>query len=614
MKKVYLSLIALALVGSSFAQSNAIATKKFATTIEESHSNSNVEKAGGDIVWSSNFSNASDWTIDNDGQTGADFGWTIGTANNTWAFSSVINSTSDGAFAQVNNGDPTATVPTQALDVVYTMTTTNPIDITTAAPNGLIIDFLQYGARFNDAQEIYISTDGTNFTLVGSNDDLDQLTASGGAPYTNPTAKSINISSYVTAATQLWVRFQWTTAFPSQATNPNVWVTYGWMIDDVRVTEAFPDEFKVSKVFTHDIVNGWNYSQTPDEQTASMVVGAWISNEGGSSQAKTLDIEIKQGSTVVYTGTTPATTLAPGEIDTVWFDTGYVPTGLGTYTVTATLAADDVATNNSAFETTETTDYLFGHNYTLGTGKISFTDEVEIGIGNLFEMQADQLLKGIDVNFATGTTAGMFVDVYVFEIVAGSIQDPNNIDVVNFQYQIPTPVSTSSVTTIVLPSAYTLEAGKVYLPIIKAFQSSSEKIAIKSSSKGDEDLSTVCYGPFGAGDVVNYFVGWGSAPAVKLNFNPVLEINEANSDVTIAEVFPNPTSGETAINYSVENAHNVTINVLDVTGKVVKAMAQGTQTAGEHTVSFNASELNAGVYFVNIATENSVVTKKFIKK
>ena len=56
----------------------------------------------------------------------------------------------------------------------------------------------------------------------------------------------------------------------------------------------------------------------------------------------------------------------------------------------------------------------------LGTGKLNFSDEAEIGIGNIYEIQADQLLKGIDVAFATGTTAGIFIDVFVFEMPSGN--------------------------------------------------------------------------------------------------------------------------------------------------------------------------------------------------
>ena len=40
--------------------------------------------------------------------------------------------------------------------------------------------------------------------------------------------------------TQVWIRFSWTTNYPSQATDPNVWIAYGWCIDDVSLSETDP--------------------------------------------------------------------------------------------------------------------------------------------------------------------------------------------------------------------------------------------------------------------------------------------------------------------------------------------------------------------------------------
>ena len=36
----------------------------------------------------------------------------------------------------------------------------------------------------------------------------------------------------------VWIRFSWTTNYPNQATDPNVWITYGWCIDDVQIAES----------------------------------------------------------------------------------------------------------------------------------------------------------------------------------------------------------------------------------------------------------------------------------------------------------------------------------------------------------------------------------------
>lgn len=618
MKKFYLSALAIGSIFCGFAQkvpqSQIIAKKTLATEVPASKGDSYTPK-GGSTVWSNDFSTPGDWTIDNGGISTTGYGWDIGATEQSWFFTQVINSTSDGNFAELNNG--TSTTP--EVGVTYTITSAAPIDVNALAggSNNYILEFLQYGALFNDAQEVYISTDGTSWTLAGSNADIEPLTASGGAAYTNPTLKSINLSGILPGGTNsLWIRFSWTSQFPS-STNPNAWVAYGWMIDDVSIRVADPDEFKLHAVYTHDIFNAWDYYQTPQAQVIPSTIGLYISNEGGAAQTKTLSVNFDLGGSSVYTGTTAPVTLQPGESDTVWFNTGYTASTIGTYTISATLPSDANDANNAASESFEVTDFIYGHNHALGTSKLSFTDQAEIGIGNIYEIQANQLLKGIDVAFAGGTggtTAGIFVDVFVFEMASASVQDPGNFDVVNFAYQIPTPAPTTGITTIQLPTPVTLEAGKMYFTMLRTSQTATEKLAIKTSAKGDQDFSTVCYGPFGENDAVNYFVGWGVAPAVKLNFNPVVGINETNGNVAISQVYPNPTSGETTINYSIANAENVKVLVVDVTGKVVKTVENGLQLAGDHSVSFDAAGLASGAYYVNIVTEASTVTQKFIKK
>ena len=617
MKKVYLSVLTVAYIGNfSFAQKadqQSYSIENQFTTIlsKEIIKPNNQLKAGGDLVWSNDFSTPSDWTIDNAGQ-GAGYGWNIDAAEESWYFNTDINSTSDGNFGELNNGSTT----TQVMDVVYTMSTTNPIDVNTLSggPNNYILEFQQYGAKFYESQEVYISTDNISWILVGDNSAIESLTTTGGAVYTNPTIKSINLSGVLPGGTNsLYIRFSWTSS--STSGTPNVWTAYGWMVDDVRVLEAYADEIKISQVFSGDIINEYDYYSTPTLQTKPVFVGIVVSNEGGLAQSKTIAVDISMGGSSVSLTSTPAFNLAPGASDTVWFDTGYIASSTGMYTITATVAADDIPTNNSASENFSTTNYLYGHNHPLsGAGVLSFTSEDLIGIGNVYQIVNDQMLKAVDVNFGAGTTPGIFVDVEVWEVVAGSIQDPGNLLVESASYQIPTPLVTASATTIIMPSNIILEAGKTYFAIVKTFQSPSEKLTIKRTLKGDSDYSTVCFGPFGVAGAVNYFVGWNASPVVSLNFNPSLAVDENPSAISIGNVFPNPTSGETTINYSLANASAVNVEVVDIAGKIVYAMNNGTEVEGSHKVSFNAASFSNGVYYVTISTDEATVTKKFIKK
>ena len=144
-----------------------------------------------------------------------------------------------GAFAELTNGDP-FTNPSWPMNVVYTMTTASPIAVYDSIGSGnATLSFEEFGARFNDLQEVQVSTDGINFTTVADNLSYAVLSQSGGSSYPNPALRTVNIAPYIASnPNSVWIRFSWTTNFPNSATNPNVWVAYGWMIDDVQLSET----------------------------------------------------------------------------------------------------------------------------------------------------------------------------------------------------------------------------------------------------------------------------------------------------------------------------------------------------------------------------------------
>ena len=194
-----------------------------------------LEKDLGITIWSDNFDDPATWTINNDGLGGVGYGWDINDMSEGWWSSNGINSSSGGNYAELSNGD--ATTGSQELDVVLTMTTTDPIDvIALGGTNQVTLEFEQFGARFNDLQQISISTDGVEFFPVGDNLDKSVLSQSGGSAYDNPDLKQINLGTVLTPTNDpIWIRFTWTTNYPSASTNPNVWITYGWYIDDVKL-------------------------------------------------------------------------------------------------------------------------------------------------------------------------------------------------------------------------------------------------------------------------------------------------------------------------------------------------------------------------------------------
>lgn len=377
MKKLILSLSVLAVTGV-FAQKNARILKSQDLVRTAPKTSTTLQPIGKIMttLWEDNFSNAATWTIDNGGQTGATFGWNINAASQGWWSATGIsaNGTSGGNNAELVNGNPTLSPGTQALGVTYTMTTAQPINVSAlGGTNQVSLQFKQFGARFNDLQEIQISTDGTTFTTVGDNLDKEVLSAAGGAPYPNPDTKLINLATVLSSApTQLWIRFSWTTNFPGSATNPNVWVTYGWYIDDVKIVTNPNYDLSIN-------TNTWgtaglNYYQIPTTQVAPISFSTNVLNGGlNNLSGAILKADVLSGGNNVFAGTSAPTAIASLDTATLEVSTSFTPPAtVASYTLKrklelGTLPNGQILTGSL---TSGSTGYTTGNNVstTGGTG------------------------------------------------------------------------------------------------------------------------------------------------------------------------------------------------------------------------------------------------------
>lgn len=81
--------------------------------------------------------------------------------------------------------------------------------------------------------------------------------------------------------------------------------------------------------------------------------------------------------------------------------------------------------------------------------------------------------------------------------------------------------------------------------------------------------------------------------------------------------FPNPFNPSTSISFSLAVDSKVKINVYNLLGQQVAALINSELTAGKHDITFDASDLNSGVYFYKIEAngndgQNFISTKKMI--
>jgi hypothetical protein len=76
--------------------------------------------------------------------------------------------------------------------------------------------------------------------------------------------------------------------------------------------------------------------------------------------------------------------------------------------------------------------------------------------------------------------------------------------------------------------------------------------------------------------------------------------------------YPNPFNPVTEISFYLPKATHVTVDVFNLLGQRVEILINGDYEAGQHSVSWDASDHSSGVYFYRLQTEDAVESEKMI--
>jgi hypothetical protein len=76
--------------------------------------------------------------------------------------------------------------------------------------------------------------------------------------------------------------------------------------------------------------------------------------------------------------------------------------------------------------------------------------------------------------------------------------------------------------------------------------------------------------------------------------------------------YPNPFNPATEIDFDIRVAGDANLKVYNTLGVEVIALVSGFQTAGKHTVQWNARGLASGVYFCTLQSGGTFSTKRMI--
>jgi hypothetical protein len=597
MKKIYVCLVGLLAAGTLVAQKNSpVLNGKNSSFIQEKAPKGVFAQPKGITLWENDFSVQADWATGNAGSQGTpphtagdwEITTDLGSANQT-ASAQIANLVPAGHTTAANgyaiiNSDAAGGNDTQNAWIYYT----GNIDLT-GQPN-VVLTFQQTHRRFAETTFVIYSLDG-GATWIEVEVNADMVTNTN---TTNPDLVQVNLSSQIGNQASVKIGFKYL----------GDWDWF-WAVDDVKIVTPEDYDLEMSGVYWGS-TGFWGarlpYYQIPLAQVAPINFGGIVANLGALAQNDVVfTTALASGA---YTGTSAPSTLLAGSFDTLEVTAALTPpASVANHVVnlSASSAATDAAPANNAITSAATisvNNYVYARdNGTIASG--SFNGGLAFEVGNIFDIVASADITAINVvvNAAAEAGAQMYVKLYSIDPATGDFvyvdeSDPYTLTTANLGQTVSLPF---------INGAATLNAGESYLVVAGSLGDGGASNDLVVGTAGVSEAQTSFYL-----DEAGTWFYTTSTPMVRMNFDPSASINEVENAFGL-NVYPNPASD--VINVTLNKEVTATINVVDVTGKVVK-----TSTINGTTTSINTAGLSSGVYYVNITDGTSVSTEKVVIK
>ena len=78
----------------------------------------------------------------------------------------------------------------------------------------------------------------------------------------------------------------------------------------------------------------------------------------------------------------------------------------------------------------------------------------------------------------------------------------------------------------------------------------------------------------------------------------------------LSKLYPNPFNPSTQISFSLPMDEYIRLTAYDVRGQEVDIIFEGAQSVGEHSYTWNASNLPSGVYYIRLQAGSMVTSQK----
>jgi hypothetical protein len=650
MKRIYTLLGAVLLASASQAQMAVSKPSSDEITLSRTRSaasQSSENRGGSTSFFCEDFANGftgnngyGAWTFDDSGTTDI---WMMATA-------------ASPAGAYSSNLDPMASPSAANGWVIFdadlyqggAITTANPAEnlsgwlqtpeLDMSSLENVKVDFHQY-FRYCCAQvsplTVEVSIDGgttwTAFNATGI------IVTSANSLSANTLNTVLDISCVAALEPSVYVRWGYNTAIESPYSH------YFWGLDDICIYEsAIENDLEITQVTNGDILNLWEYKSTPLEQATTSADGGltagviWRNNGRVDQTNCNIVIEILDAAdAVLYTGNVPAFDMpAPANelvcpapvLDTIFFQTGWVPTSVGDYKVRATITSDqtdDLPDNNTLTRLIDYTLDEYGHDDTATDVEIRprvNADNADIvdpfGVGNYYTVPNDgSLAYGLTVQFGDNTD-GAVPGTLGVEFLAALYTDQSTAQGQSFQleaseyYEVFDEWVNAGPIYFPFDDNVALEVGTTYMVAVQNEDESTTEVTVLAQANSDNDNSTLRQ-DYNSTQVLTWFGRQSWSPSVRLIVSERVGIDEiAANGLNSLAIGPNPAVSSTRVSIDMKAAANVAYEIRDINGKLITFNNLGRFAQGTGNFEINVANIASGSYILGVVVDGKYMTRE----
>ena len=605
MKKIYLSICAIGISVTSFAQQNDVRNSEMSLKSSKFHSYTTNEDASKVVpFWTNDLSDASLWTMV-DHANGGTQNWVIGTAAPSGSYSApmgaIASTTASNGFAMYDS-DALGTTAANVQDA--TLTFNNSIDCSVYQFINLNVE--SYHRKFQDSVFVEVSNDNVNWDRYEIHADLDVNDAS-----TNPEMVSINISATAGNQATVWFRFRY----------EGQW-DYAWMLDDVSISETPNNAASITDAvqggwwvnYTNvagGALAGFDYTFNTNSQIAVNPYSfeAVLHNDGVAPQNMMLHAEVfnDQGTSVFTSMSNSILLDMSNSVDTFVCNNTFSPTVNGVYEMRLWGHGDSVMTDTAILMTVVNDDvYARDWNQPAGSWRVA-RDCGGMVLGTSLDIYANETLYALQVHIDDESVVGTPVYVVLYENDAAG-GDP--IFLAQSDDYVLTSNDIDNWITVPFDGGQDLFAGTSYLASVGGYASPVDTFKVNVSG---ESQGATCWIQDNGCDIGSAgFGAWywiSDIPMIRMSFDPA---SLSTDNVVSGEfnVYPNPTTGVFTVELNNIKADDYKISVTNVLGQEVYTSTKELTTLVAERIDL--SSFDKGVYILEISNSESTLSEKII--